>query len=913
MLKFHLQSFQMWGTVPDLGGLSMLRLRTLSMSVLRTNVKLLSIFAAAGLSMTCLAGQKQLAPGHVPPIVKQLQPTGELPGQAQLTLAIGLPLRNTAGLDSLLREIYDPASPSYHHYLTAEEFARQFGPTDEQYQAVAAFAASNHLSVVGTHNNRMLLDVSGAVSDIGRTFSIHLKTYKRPNGQGSFYAPDTEPSVPENAPILDVSGLSNYKPPQPMAILKRPLDNASQAQPQGGSGPSGTYMGNDFRAAYVPGVALTGAGQVVGLLEFDGFYAKDITNYETQAGLPAVPVQTVLLDGYNGTPTKGANSGNPEVSLDIEMAIAMAPGLTEIISYEAGPSGTPNDILNRMASDNLAKELSSSWTWSGGPSSTTDQIFQEMAAQGQSMFQASGDSDAYTSGELGSSTGETTPADSPYLTSVGGTTLTTSGPGGSYVSEKVWNWGNGTGSSGGTSIHYSIPSWQQGISMANNGGSTTMRNIPDVALTGDNIYVTYGNGSSGDFGGTSCATPLWAAFIALVNQQAVSYGGSLAGFLNPTIYSIGKGSSYTLLMHDITIGSDTNSASPTEFYAVAGYDLASGWGSPGGASLINALAPQPDSMGVTPIAGYGSFGPPGGPFTLNSAVFTITNSGNSPVNWTVANNASWLNVSSSNGTVAAGAATGVTVSLNATANTLAPGTYTASLVFTDSGTGYQVDRQFVLTNSAQMLQNGGFESGNFSGWTQSGNTAYTSVTTSSSYVHSGSYGAEFGPNSTPGYISQTVATVPGQTYLLSCWMDIPSSGTPNLFTISWGGNLVYGLTNYSKALAWTNLQFLVTAKSTSTVVQFGFRNDPNYTGFDDASLVPIASPTLKSMTKSNSTLQFTLSTTAGAVYQVQYTTNLMQKTWLNLGSPVTASGPTTVFTDPGATDSQRFYRVIIAP
>jgi hypothetical protein len=873
----------------------------------------LRLISILGIAMPLCAAERPLAPGHVPEIVKRLQPAGDLPAETGLNLAIGLPLRNGQALESQARDVYDPASPLYHHFLTPDEFAAQFGPTAEQYEEVIAFARSNNLTVTGSHPNRMLLDVSGAAADVGRAFGTHLRTYHRPAGDGDFYAPDVEPSVQGDIPILDISGLSNYRLPHPLIHECPPLNRLANAHPNAGSASGGAYMGGDFRAAYVPGVSLNGAGQAVGLVEFDGFYASDIASYESQAGLAAVPLQTILLDGYNGTPTSGANSGNPEVSLDIEMAVSMAPGLSNVMVYEAGPYGTPNDVLNRMATDNQAKQLACSWTWGGGPSATTDQIFQQMALQGQSFFNASGDSDAYSAGALDNPSDQYTPSDSPYITSVGGTTLTTSGPGGAWVSETVWNWGGGTGSSGGISSYYAIPTWQQGISMSANGGSATMRNIPDVALTGDNVYVVYGDGNSGTFGGTSCATPLWAAFIALVNQQAAGYGLTSIGFVNPAIYAIGKGSSYASLLHDITTGNNTSSTSPNAFYATTGYDLCSGWGTPTGASLINALAPLPDSLGVSPTTGFSSFGLVGGPFNVNSEFFSLTNSGTEALVWSLSSTSLWLNASPASGTLAPGApAAIVTVSLNAAANSLAAGIYTATIWFTNTGTGYVTSRQFTLTASSQVVQNGGFETGSFSSWTQSGNTAYTSVTTDSSYVHSGKYGALLGPYGSLGYLSQTLPTFVGQPYLLSCWLENPKSGTPNQFTVSWNGTTLFNQTSLP-ALNWTNLHFVVTASAASTVLQFGFRNDPGYFGLDDISVMPVAAPALRMLAKANTTVQFSLNTTAGVAYQAQYVTNLLQTNWINIGQPFTATNSTTTFTDTGAADPQRFYRVVINP
>src|SRR5262249_1272185 len=156
---------------------------------------------------------------------------------------------------------------------------------------------------------------------------------------------------------------------------------------------------------------------------------NDIALYTAQAGLPSVPLENVLIDGFAGPP----GSGNGEVALDIEMAIAMAPGLSKILVYSAPNSSPWVDILSRMANDNRARQLSSSWGSGQSPEPVVDQIFQQMAAQGQLFFQASGDSDAYV-GTV------PFPSDNPYITVVGGTTLTTTGPGGVWSSEKVWNW-----------------------------------------------------------------------------------------------------------------------------------------------------------------------------------------------------------------------------------------------------------------------------------------------------------------------------------------------------------------------------------------------------------------------------------------------------------------------------------------
>jgi subtilase family serine protease len=152
-------------------------------------------------------------------------------------------------------------------------------------------------------------------------------------------------------------------------------------------------------------VSLLGSGQSLGLFELATYFSDDITTYESKTGLPNVLVTNVVVDNDTNAP----GFGTLEVSLDIEMAIAMAPGLSNVLVYEGF---IPNDILNQMATDNLAKQLSSSWDFSP-VDANTEQIFEQFAAQGQSMFQASGDSGAYTNSPP-------TPTDDPWVTVVGG-------------------------------------------------------------------------------------------------------------------------------------------------------------------------------------------------------------------------------------------------------------------------------------------------------------------------------------------------------------------------------------------------------------------------------------------------------------------------------------------------------------
>jgi hypothetical protein len=785
-----------------------------------------------------------------------------------------------------------------------------------------------------------------------------------------------------------------------------------------------------------------------------------------------------------------------------------------------------------MAASNTVKCLSCSWGWGGGPSTTTDNIFKQMAAQGQSFFNASGDGDAFVAGsnnDVDSLSQFNAPSSSPYIMQAGGTTLTTSGAGG-YGSETVWNLnqanpnGGYWGSAGGVSTFYPIPSWQTNTSMAANGGSTTKRNIPDVALVSDNIYSTFDNGSGGYTSGTSCAAPLWAGFMALVNQQAATAGGNPAGFINRQIYTLASSGNY---FDDVTSGNNAWPQSSGKFTAVAGYDLATGLGSPNGKNLINALAGAGNAFGVSPTGGYAFGGTYAGPFNPNSGVFQLTNSGATAIDWSLICTSSWAIRSITNGTLAAGMVTNVTVRLAASATNLVPTNYVTMLAFSNrtahlvkkipfalqvtepllvsnldggmitgqhggpfqpnpaffeitnssvvpiswsltststwftavpmsgrllAGAGTNVhfklntttsnllagnysstitfhdntsrgtvkvplrleviqpmaltpvkgftavgavggpftvsSEDFSLVNTGvintawslvntskwlvatltngilaagtttnftisltatsallkagiynasvkltnhsgiiavvpftlsigqPVIANGGFELGNFTDWTQSGNTTATAVISgNSSFVHAGRYGAELGPPGAPGYLSQTMTTIPGQNYLVSLWLRNATGQTPNFFQVQWNGGTIFFQPDVT-ARNWTNLQFTVTATRDTSVLQIGFQDDPDFLGLDDVNVTPVANPkmALMSVARVPGAFSFNFSVTPNTTYQVQCTTNLVQPVWINLGDPVTASADTLNFTDTNAAAySQCFYRLKVAP
>lgn len=521
---------------------------------------------------------------HVRDVVRNgnAQANGRLPGNQMMNLDIVLPLRDEAGLQAFLDDIYDPHSANYRHFLTPQEFTARFGPTQEDYDAVVQFAKVHGLTVTGGSRDGMDVQVNGPASAVETAFHVHMRTYRHPTEDRSFYSPDTEPVTDLPFSLWHVSGLNNYSIPHPLLVKKS--DYAAEhgmsadqvvSHATTGSGPSASFLGSDMRAAYYSG-SLTGAGQNLGLFEFLGTDLADLTTYYKNAGQTNnVPVTLVSVDGTSTSCTAKSRCDDTEQTLDMTQALGMAPALSSLVMYIGS---TDTAIISAMTTHNpLPTTIGCSWGWTPADPSTLDPYFEKMQAQGQTFFAASGDSSTW------SRRNEAWPADDAYVISVGGTDLVTASAGGAWKSETAW-----ADSGGGISPDsVAIPSWQQlaGVINSSNKGSTTLRNGPDVSANANFTFYTCANQTTclaNEYGGTSFAAPMWAAYIALVNQQLAANSQTPLGFLNSTIYNQNVTSSYAADFHDITSGTSGS------YSAVTGYDLVTGWGSPN-SGLINAL------------------------------------------------------------------------------------------------------------------------------------------------------------------------------------------------------------------------------------------------------------------------------------------------------------------------------------
>ncbi len=556
----------------------------------RASMFLLSAVAIMSVaSLVCQAQSLSLSMRHTRDVVVsgEAQSLGRLPATQPMELDLMLALRHQPELENFLQELYDPSSPSYRQYLTVEEFTARFGPSRNDYETVVAFAKANGFKVTGDPaRNRMIVQVRGTVGAVEKAFHIQMGVFQHPTENRTFYAPDREPSVDLPFQLWYISGLDNYSIPHTaLRIVSQELHSNIT-----GSCPANSYCGSDMRAAYYGGSTLDGTGQSVGLLEYLGTNLTDLNTYYANVHQTLnTPITLISTDG-SSVNCNSPSCDDTEQTIDMTQALGMAPNLAALRMY-IGRRDT--SIFNAMATHNpLDANLSCSWFWSPADPKSLDPIFEEYAAQGQNLFDAAGDDkDWQISGSIW-------PADDANLVSVGGTDLLTQSAGGAWKSETAWVDGGG----GVSPNNIPIPSYQTAAAATCSACSKTLRNGPDVAAESnfDFYFCSDQKACSKGLGGTSFAAPMWAGYLALANQQAVANGLPTLGFINPALYAIGAGSSYTTDFHDITSGSNGDPAT-------TGYDLATGWGSPNGAALINALV-----------------GPGGPSFSLTASPNTLT-------------------------------------------------------------------------------------------------------------------------------------------------------------------------------------------------------------------------------------------------------------------------------------------------
>ncbi|SEN26120.1 Subtilase family protein [Actinacidiphila rubida] len=544
-------------------------------------------------------GGRQLLSGTKPAWATASADKGATADASKLTLRVYLAGRDSKGLAAYAQAVSDPKSALYGHYLTAAQAQARFGATTAQVKAVTAWLKSSGLTVTGA--NQHYLTVTGDVAAAEKAFSTQLHNFT--NGGRTYHAPAATASAPAslNGAVLTVSGLDNapkksrhddtLPPPGAAFVNAGPFSsyygsNTNKSLPSafGVQAPYAIkgYTGEQLRAAYGAG-SYTGKGVTVAITDAyaSPTIAGDAATYASRNGGKAYKngqLSQVLPGDYNSTEDCDASGWYGEETLDVEAVHAVAPDAN--IVYVAGASCNDNDLLDaltKIVDHHLASIVSNSWGdieehETPDVAAAYDQVFLNGAVQGIGFYFSSGDA-----GDNVASSGTKqvdTPGNSPWATSVGGTSLAV-GKNDTYAFETGWGTEKGllsadgkswatpaytSGAGGGTSSLYAQPFYQRGVvpnalSKAN-GGKDKMRVEPDIAavadpntgfLVGQTQTFLDGSVKYGEYriGGTSLAAPVIAGVQALTQQARF---GIPIGFANPLIYSQYGTSAY----HDVT-------------------------------------------------------------------------------------------------------------------------------------------------------------------------------------------------------------------------------------------------------------------------------------------------------------------------------------------------------------------------
>ena len=477
----------------------------------------------------------------------------------------------------VLRRRQPLAGAGVPRFAHREEFLAAHGADPADVALVEQFARRQNLAVVEKDVARRTVSLSGTVESFGEAFGVRLAHYEYP--RGSYRGRVGTLQVPE-----ELAGAI-------VAILG--LDNRSQAKPHFRRSLSKTpaaYAPNQV-AKFYDFPAHGGAGQCIGLVELGGGYRPaDLKAYFRRLGLPEPSVVSVSVDGAANRPD-GPDGADGEVMLDIEVAGAVAPQAKIAVYFAPNTDKGFFDAVTHAIHDsaNQPSVISISWggpecDWTAQAMEALHQAIEDAAALGVTVCVASGDNGS--SDGVGDGKNHVDfPASSPYALACGGTRLETSGN--RITAETAWCDDPDQGATGGgVSQQFGLPGYQQaaGVPPSANGDGRVGRGIPDVAGNADpdTGYEVRVDGQSTVIGGTSAVAPLWAALIALLNQNL----GARLGFLNPALYGLSAG---TGALRDITSGNNGS------YHCGPGWDPCTGLGSPDGGKLLDALRTSADA------------------------------------------------------------------------------------------------------------------------------------------------------------------------------------------------------------------------------------------------------------------------------------------------------------------------------
>lgn len=610
-------------------------------SILSASILLPSLHAAVQTRInTAVNDQARVSlSDSVAPRARAATDLGAAPLNQQLssvTLRFSMTTAQSAALDQLLAAQQNPASPLYHQWLTPEQFGAQFGLASADLAQVKSWLASKGLTVTETARSATWVTVSGSVAQVNAAFGtqLHTLSLKGETHIGNL----SEPTLPSALAgvVGGITGLNDFKL-QSRARVKQMA--ADPLKPLFTSATSGNHYiaPGDFYTIYdvtpLLNSSINGTGITIAVMGQTDISLTDAAAFRSASGLTA-NAPTVKL---YGTDPGTSSSDIDEAMLDVEWSGAVAPSASILYVNSTDVVGTS---LNQAITNNLAPIITISYgdceaNWGSSYLNIYNQLFKQANAQGQTIVGPAGDSGAtdcdYNATTATNGLAVDFPASSPYVTGLGGTMFnegtgtgatsywsgtngTTGGSATSYLPEAVWNEtaadtillgyaSTFASGGGGASAFFTKPAFQVGTGVP----SDSARDVPDVSLNAAASHDGYlfcsqglctngfrnASGYLDVVGGTSVATPTFAALLALVEQKT----GSRLANANPVIYGLANSTYYGNVFHDVTTGNNSQPCTAGTancpgggsigYSATAGYDLATGWGSVDAANMVN--------------------------------------------------------------------------------------------------------------------------------------------------------------------------------------------------------------------------------------------------------------------------------------------------------------------------------------